>query len=71
MPMTADKTALPDFQKLQYAFAAHLRDPAAHPAPAGIEDRRLQIYRELFYNNVEGLLASNFPVIRRVLGDAG
>lgn len=52
-----------------FAFAAHLRDPAA-PPPPGIEDRRLQVYRELFYNNVEGLLASNFPVMRRVLGDA-
>lgn len=54
------------FQALQYAFAAHLRDPDAHPAPAGLEDRRLKVYRELFYNNIEGLLAANFPVIRRI-----
>lgn len=54
----------------QYGFAAHLRDPLAAPAPSGIEDRRLQIYRELFYNNVEGLLASSFPVIRALLGDS-
>ena len=57
------------FQALQYRFAAHLRDPARHPAPEGLEDRRLQIYRDLFYNNVEGLVASNFPVIRTLLGD--
>lgn len=60
----------PDFHALQYAFAAHLRDPSRHPAPAGIEDRRLAVYRELFYNNVEGLLAGNFPVIRRITPDA-
>ena len=54
----------------QYAFAAHLRDPQSAPAPEGLEDRRLQIYRELFYNNVEGLLANNFPVIRKLRGDA-
>lgn len=60
----------PDFRDLQYAFAAHLRDPAHNAAPPGIEDRRLAIYRELFYNNIEGLLASNFPVIRSLLGDA-
>lgn len=54
----------------QFAFAAHLRDPQAAPAPPGLEDRRLQIYRELFYNNIEGLLASNFPVIRALLGAA-
>ncbi len=54
----------------QTAFAAHLRDPATHPAPAGIEDRRLAIYRELFYNSLEGILANNFPVIRHLRDDA-
>lgn len=54
----------------QVAFAAHLRDPQFAPAPEGLEDRRLQIYRELFYNNVEGLLANNFPVIRKLRGEA-
>jgi hypothetical protein len=29
----------------------------------------MRIYRELFYNNIESLLANNFPVIRRLLGD--
>jgi hypothetical protein len=53
----------------QTAFAAHLRDPATAPAPAGIEERRLQIYRELFYNNIDSLLAGNFPVIRALRGD--
>lgn len=52
----------------QIAFAAHLRDPDRAPAPEGIEDRRLGIYRELFFNNVEGLLSGNFPVIRDLLG---
>ncbi len=52
----------------QIAFAAHLRDPAHAPAPEGIEDRRMGVYRELFFNNVEGLLAGNFPVIRELLG---
>jgi len=61
--------ALAHFQQLQYAFAAHLRDPAHVPAPAGLEDRRVAIYRELFYNNIEGLLAGNFPVIRKLTDD--
>lgn len=55
---------------LQDAFAAHLRDPANHPAPVGVEARRMAVYRELFYNNIESLLANNFPVIRGLLGDA-
>jgi hypothetical protein len=67
MPPSADAPARLKAQ--QYGFAAHLRDPHAAPAPAGIEERRLQIYRELFYNNIEGLLAGNFPVLRSLLGD--
>ncbi|HUR40305.1 MAG TPA: putative DNA-binding domain-containing protein [Verrucomicrobiae bacterium] len=59
----------PAFQQLQYRFAAHLRDPARHKAPAGIEARRLKIYAELFYNNVQGFLASAFPVLRRITPD--
>lgn len=58
-----------DFQTLQRRFAAHLRDPAAHDCP-GLEDRRLKIYRELFYNNVADCLASAFPVLRRISSDA-
>lgn len=54
-----------------HGFAAHLRDPATAPPPAGIEERRLQVYRDLFYNNLQSLLAGNFPVIRRLLGDGG
>lgn len=61
---------MPDaLRRQQFAFAAHLRDPAAHPLPPGIEDRRLAVYRELFFNNIEGLLAGNFPVIRKTLAD--
>ena len=55
-------------EQLQREFAAHLRDPAHHPAPEGIEDRRLQVYRELFFNNVAGLLAGTFPVLHALLG---
>lgn len=57
-------------QQQQFAFAAHLRDPDAHAAPAGIEDRRMAIYRELVYANLEGLLAGGFPVLRSILADA-
>ncbi|OHE81995.1 MAG: hypothetical protein A2X76_07975 [Lysobacterales bacterium GWF1_69_6] len=52
----------------QFTLAAHLRDPAGAPPPPGIEERRLQVYRDLFYNSVQSLLAGNFPVIRKILG---
>lgn len=64
-----DTAQRPAFQQMQYAFAAHLRDPQQNPAPKGIEDRRMQIYRELFYNNVESFLASGFPVLRSLMQD--
>lgn len=55
----------------QKAFAAHLRDPEHAPAPAGIEPRRMAIYRELFFNNLIDLLGGSFPVTRRILGVDG
>ncbi len=57
---------LPEFQQKQYAFAAHIRDPENNPAPSGVEDRRMAIYRELFFNNLHNLLGSTFPVIKKL-----
>lgn len=56
----------PEFQRRQYEFAAHIRDPESSPAPAGIEDRRMAIYRELFFNNLQNLLGSTFPVLKKI-----
>lgn len=58
-----------NFKEVQYAFTAHLRDPENNPAPDGIENRRMEIYRDLFYNNIEGFLARGFPVIRSIYND--
>ncbi len=59
---------LPDFQRKQYEFAAHIRDPENNAAPAGIEDRRMAIYRNLFFNNLRNLLGSTFPVLKKLSG---
>ena len=59
----------PAFQKHQYAFTAHIRNPEKNALPDGIEDRRMAIYRELLYNNVEDFIASGFPVIREIFND--
>lgn len=56
----------PDFQARQFAFAAHIRDPQGAPAPAGIEDRRMSIYRDLFFNNLRSLLSGMFPVLKKL-----
>ena len=66
MSTNADPLA---FQNSQYQFAAHLRDPEHNPAPAEIEDRRMGIYRELIYKNIESFIASGFPVLRKIYSD--
>ncbi len=57
------------FQDKQYAFAAHIRDPEHTVAPEGIEDRRMAIYRQLFFNNLYNLLGTFFPVLRKICPD--
>ncbi len=57
------------FQEQQYAFAAHIRDPQQAPAPEGIEDRRMAIYRELFFNNLKSLLSNMFPILKKLHSD--
>ncbi len=54
----------------QLAMAAHLRDPSGNAPPAGVEERRLQVYRDLVYNNLERFISGGFPVLR-TLYDAG
>lgn len=51
----------------QDALAAHLRDPAGAPAPAGLDERRLAVYRALLFNNIAGLLSANVPVLKSLL----
>ena len=58
-----------DFRRKQAEFAAHIRDPEHHPAPSDVEPQRMAMYRELFFNNINSMLSSNFPVLRRVLDD--
>ena len=57
------------FKDIQYQFTRHIRDPANAPAPGDIEERRMAIYRDLLYRNVESFLANSFPVLRKVIRD--
>ena len=53
-----------DFRARQKALTDWLRDPASVPAPAGMERRRLDVYRELFFNNVAGFVENAYPVLQ-------
>lgn len=57
------------FKDTQYQFARYIRDPEHQPIPDNIEQRRMAIYRELFYNNVEGFVSNAFPVLRKITTD--
>ncbi len=58
-----------DFKDVQYQFAGHIRDPENVQKIDDIEQRRMTIYRELFYNNIEGFIASAFPVLKTLTSD--
>ena len=53
---------------MQYAFASWIRTPDPEKTPQNIERRRMNIYRELFYNNVAIFVENTFPVAKKVLG---
>jgi len=56
----------PSFQQTQIEFAAHIRSPESNPAPQGIEDRRMDIYRNLFFNNIQTFIANGFPILKSI-----
>jgi hypothetical protein len=74
--MSADRPPAPpvppaDFLAIQRQFTDHLRDPEHHPPPAGIEDRRLAIYRNAVFGNMDEFMGDNFPRLKECLGAEG
>lgn len=67
--MHSNSSVNKDFRSVQREFAACIRMPdqatmASQLVTDSIEPRRLQIYQDLFFNNIESFLASGFPVLR-------
>lgn len=58
-----------NFSEHQKQFADHIRNPSVNPPPDGIEDRRMAVYRDLFFNNVEGFISNTFPVLKSILSE--
>lgn len=52
------------FESIQHAFIDHIRQPDKISLPFGVEDRRMAIYRDLFFNNIEGFISSGFPILK-------
>lgn len=51
------------FQIHQESFANYIRNPQKNPLPVGVKSERMAMYRELFFNNINGFLTANFPVL--------
>jgi len=58
------------FQQIQKKFSDAIRDPKAHSEVAGVDERHMNVYRELFFNNVEGFISGGFPVLMELLSKA-
>ncbi len=61
------KNNLPEFMRMQFEFTKWLRNPKKGEEPLNLEARRMQVYRELFLNNIEGFCASAYPVTKSIL----
>ena len=57
------------FTQVQQAFMAHIRDPQQHAKPSDVEERRMAIYRDLFFNNVDGFVSSAYPVLKSLYSE--
>ena len=63
--MSPEAMAFTDYQA---AFAARIRDPKHAPRPPGAPAKRMRVYEELLFNNLENFLLACYPITRKLLG---
>lgn len=56
------------FSDYQAAFAARIRDPKQARRPPGAPAKRMRVYEELLFNNLESFLLACYPITRKILG---
>ncbi len=56
------------FRQYQVDFTGHIRDPKSVARPQGVPARRMKIYTEIVFNNMEATLAACFPVTKKIVG---
>ena len=57
------------FQQVQQQFVAYLRSPEQSEKPADVQQERLDVYRELLFNNVAAFVGSAFPVLKSLYSE--
>jgi hypothetical protein len=69
--MPAKRSNQPSFMAAQAAFTAWIRNPKDSPLPPNCSAERMAIYRRLFYNNMESMVARTFPITKKILTNEG
>ena len=59
----------PKFKQIQQGFAEHIKSPSKIDRPVDVDDRHMEIYRDLFFKNVMGFLSGGFPVLAEIMGE--
>ena len=57
------------FFDVQLDFSAHIRNPQQYDKPVDVDSRHMQIYLDLFFNNVNNFLSTTFPIAKSLLPD--
>ncbi|WP_065260376.1 HvfC family RiPP maturation protein [Pseudomonas bananamidigenes] len=57
-----------NLEQQQRALTRYLRDPENQTPPADMNAARVNVYRDLVFNNVSQLLGGTFPVLIRIIG---
>ena len=65
----SEKKVLEGIFEQQHVFTQYMRDPKNSVIPDNIEPRRMSIYADLIYRNIESFVANSFPVLRQVIDD--
>ncbi|MDG4812342.1 putative DNA-binding domain-containing protein [Hydrogenovibrio sp. 3SP14C1] len=71
---------LPKFQRLQYLFSNHIRNPEDSPysienqpglaeIAQEVDSKRLKAYESLFFNNLYDFFSNLFPILKAIVGD--
>ncbi len=55
------------FKHIQQTFIDYIKNPL-EPLPVGTDARHMQVYRDLFYNNIYGFVSNAFPVLKSLYG---
>jgi len=59
---------IPSFQRYQQTFTAYIRDPINQPRPQDVVAKRMDVYKEIVFNNLFESVSACFPVARKVVG---